>query len=750
MGFMTGSPCYLHPPPLCQSRLPSSSSQSTFLYSCSRNAGTKRKNVAPMASLQREDPKDGVHCKRRAILFVGISILPLLQLTARALERVGANESGLKKQEENQEEKQALQIDAPPNPLQSAAALNPLQRDAPPNPLQRDVPPNNVLSLLNGLGIFSSGVLGALYALAQREKTAQNAEIESMKSQLKEKEAAIVSSEKNFESKLLNEQEERTKQLRKVKEEQQSLLSQLNSANSTITGLGQELKREKILIEELKFQIQSLETSISMARDDKKALEENLKERLYSITVLQERSNLLSLELKDKEENVRSLSSSLAEKELELNNLNFIYKQTKDDLARAHSQIQKLELEYLKTRKELESTNSTVDELNSRASSLTFDRDESKRKLDVIQEEYDDLRLSSEKKAALNAKLLGEKEEELQQLKQKLEHAVNEVSGNQAIISDLTQERDNLRKMLDIELRKVKHLKHELQSTKESLGKSTDEVSDLTNQLQQARELCTELEGEISRVQTRFVEVRESNQRSLDEAKLSNEMLAGELAAVKECLTKKEEELQIASHELAGMVENRDSLQKELVDLYKKAETAASDLIEEKKAVSSLNKAVQAWEKRILKEKEARKSLEKFLEEATKSLDEMNRKSLILSGELEKANSQISSLEDGKEVLYKSLAEQKNISKEARENLEDAHNLVMRVRKERESLEKRANKLEEGLASAKGEILRLKSQINSSKSLVNNQQQQPKQGEAEGTVTVTPRRNSRRKKASSQ
>ncbi|KAG2722968.1 hypothetical protein I3843_02G129300 [Carya illinoinensis] len=749
MGFVTGSPCYLYPHPLYQSRFPSSySSQSTFFYSCSRNAGTKRKNVAPMASLQREDPNHGVRCKRRAILFVGLSILPLLQLTARALERVGTNESLLKKPEENQEAKQALQIHAPPN--LSDATLNPLQRDAPPNPLQRDVPPNNVLSLLNGLGIFSSGVLGALYALAQREKTAQNAEIESMKSQLKEKEAAIVSSERSFESKLLNEQEERTKQLRKVKVEQQSLLSQLNSANSTITGLGQELKREKRLIEELRFQIQSLETSISMARDDKKALEENLKERLYSITVLQERSNLLSLELKDKEENVRSLSSSLAEKELELNNLNFIYKQTKDELARAHSQIQELELEYLKTQKELESKNSTVDELNSRASSLTFDRDESKRKLDVIQEEYDDLRLSSEEKAALNAKLLGEKEEELQQLKQKLELAINEVSGNQAIISDLTQERDNLRKMLDIELKKVKHLKHELQSTKESLGKSTNEVSDLTNQLQQARELCTELKGEISRAQTQFVEVRESRQRALDEAKLSSEVLAGELTAVKECLTKKEEELQIASHELAGVVENRDSLQKELVDLYKKAETAANDLIEEKKVVSSLNKELQAWEKRILKEKEARKSLEKHLEEATKSLDEMNRKYLILSGELEKANSQISSLKDGKELLYKSLTEQKNISKEARENLEDAHNLVMRVGKERVRLEKRANKLEEGLASAKGEILRLKSQINSSKSLVNNQQQQPKQGEAEGTITVTPRRNSRRKKASSQ
>ena len=202
------------------------------------------------------------------------------------------------------------------------------------------------------------------------------------------------------------------------------------------------------------------------------------------------------------------------------------------------------------------------------------------------------------------------------------------------------------------------------------------------------------------------------------------------------------------SHQQATAVEERDKLQKELVGVYKKAENAANDLKEEKKVVSSLNKELQTLEKQILKDKEARRSFETDLEEATKSLDEMNRNAFILAKDLEKAHSRISDLEDEKEVLYTSLTEQKNVSKEAQENMEDAHNPVMRLGKERDSLDKIVKTFEEELASAKGEILRSRSQINLAKAVVNNQQ--PQQGEADGKVTVTAKKNVRRRKAGSQ
>lgn len=95
MSFVMGSSCFLHSP-ICQSRFPSSS-QSIFFFSCTRNAETKRKkSIGPMASMRHEDPNNSVHCKRRAILFVGISILPLLQLRAGALEGTGTRKLTLK------------------------------------------------------------------------------------------------------------------------------------------------------------------------------------------------------------------------------------------------------------------------------------------------------------------------------------------------------------------------------------------------------------------------------------------------------------------------------------------------------------------------------------------------------------------------------------------------------------------------------------------------------------------------------
>ncbi|KAL6285764.1 hypothetical protein ACE6H2_010154 [Prunus campanulata] len=735
MGFVMGSSCFLHSP-LSLSRFPSSS-HSFFVYSSSRNAEAKRRRALPMASLRQEDPNDAISSKRRAIMLVGISVLPFLQLRANALEGLATRERELKSPEESKKAEPS-EINAPSNP---------------------------VLSLLNGLGIFSSGILGALYGLARAEKKATDATVESIKTKLKEKEAAIISLEKNFDSKLLSEQKERSKQLTRAREEQKSLMDQLNSANSTIAGLGKELNGEKRLIEELKIQIDSLETNLSKAGEEKIALEENLKEKINSIEVLQGRINVLNLELKDREKNIQNLGSSLAEKDLELNDLKTTYQQTRDELANALSNVQKLKDELLKDQKELELKNTAVDQLNATVRSVTSEKNDLKRKFDAIQEENNNLKTSSGQKAASDAKLLGEKEEELKQLKERLELSLSDISRNKKIIADLTQEKENLTEMLDKQLNNEMDLKHELHITHEALGKSRNEASNLEIQLKQSKNLCTELEAEISGVQAEFAGVRESLQRSLDEATVSSDVFASELAAAKEFLKKTKEELQVVSHELASVAENRDSLQGELVDVYKKAERASNDLNEEKELVSSLKKELKALEKQISKDKESRKSLEIDLDEATKSLDEMNRNALLLSKDLERANSVISNLEDEKEVLYKSLTEQKNASKEARENMEDVHNLAMRLGEERDSLEKKARKLEEELASAKGEILRLRSQINSSKGLVNNQQPpkreteapvtvsarkrnpQAPEGEAEAPVTVTAKKSGRRRKA---
>ncbi|MCH84022.1 MAR-binding filament-like protein 1-1-like, partial [Trifolium medium] len=45
---------------------------------------------------------------------------------------------------------------------------------------EMEKPSNSLVSLLNGIGIVSSGLLGALYALAQKEKSAAVATIETV------------------------------------------------------------------------------------------------------------------------------------------------------------------------------------------------------------------------------------------------------------------------------------------------------------------------------------------------------------------------------------------------------------------------------------------------------------------------------------------------------------------------------------------------------------------------------------------
>nr|GMD38757.1 MAR-binding filament-like protein 1-1 [Ipomoea batatas] len=321
----------------------------------------------------------------------------------------------------------------------------------------------------------------------------------------------------------------------------------------------------------------------------------------------------------------------------------------------------------------------------------------------------------------------------------------NEASKSKVIITNLTLEQVDLKKMLDAELDTVKGLKQELQIAQENLEKSRNEVSDLKNELEQSRKLCSGLEAEVSAVRSDFVKTRESLHKTIDEAKRGAELLAAELTATKELLKKTNEEMEIISRELASVSETRDSLQKELVDVYKKAESAANDLKEERNIIANLKKELQAVETQILKDKEVQKSLEADLEETTKSLVEMNQNAMVLSKDLELANSTISGLEDEKEMLQKSLSEQKQVSQEARQNMEDAHTLVMRLGKERENLEKKAKKLGEELASAKGEILRLRSQMNSSKTPVNDQ---PKQKvEVANKATVSTRKYTRRKKS---
>ncbi|KAK4349962.1 hypothetical protein RND71_029275 [Anisodus tanguticus] len=710
--------CNFPQSPLCDSPFSTSSSslcssQFTPLLSCPKKSQRCKKKRPVMVCIHSESDL----CSRRTIIFVGFSVLPLLNLKATALEGLSVDSQG-RAQPQKEETEQTIQGSS-----------------------------GNPLSLLNGLGVFGSGVVGSLYALARKEKAVSDATIESMKNKLKDKEAAFVSMEKKFESELLNEREVRNNQLKKAGEEQQALAKQLNSAKIAVTNLGRELHKENKSAEELKVEIEGLRNGLMQTKEDKKKLQEELKEKLDLIQVLQEKITLLTTEIKDKEASLQSSNSKLAEKESEVDRLSSMYQQSQDQLMNLTSEIKALKDEIQKRERELELKRVSEDNLNVQLNSLLLKRDESKKELDAVQKEYSEFKSNSEEKVASDAKLLGEQEKRLHQLEQQLGTALDDVSKNNMLIADLTQEKENLRRTLDAELDNINKLKQEIEVTQESLEKSRSEASDITEQLELSRHLCSKLEAEVSKLQMVLEEIRTSLQRNIDETKRGAELLAAELTSAKELLKKTNEEMHSMSNELAAVSENCDSLQTELVDVYKKAERTANELKEEKNIAAALEKELKFLEAQITKEKELRTNLEEELDKATESLDEMNQNVLALAKDLELANSLISSLENEREVLRKSVSEQKQISQEARENLEDAHSLVMKLGKERESLENRAKKLEDEMAAAKGEILRLRTQINSVKAPVNNEEKVEAAGEKEkAKATVSVKRTTRRRK----
>ncbi|KAL6539156.1 MAR-binding filament-like protein [Orobanche gracilis] len=657
-------PCSLEPP---------------FLFSSPRNGLTRRKNRASVDCLERGSPKDESFCRRRPILYMGFAAIPFPNKNAEAVEGINAENSEPRTPNQKQQTEQSVEENPSGNPF---------------------------LSVVNALGFLGPGMLAALYASLKKEKETSDAITESdqmINAKLKEKEAAITLLERKFESDLSNEKEYRNMALSKANNEKQSLLDQLELANGTIKSLGGDLQKQKKLAEDQNIRIEHLEIDLNRTRDENNELQEQLQENFDSLSLSQEKVNLLSLEIKDTEDNLQTVNSKIDQKERELDQLSSVYKQTQDRIAGLNLEIQKSKILLAKKEKELESKNTMVNNLKADLTRSRAEIDESSKTITSIMKEYDEFKMHAEKKASSYDELLGEKEKVVQV-------CLDDANRNNVLISDLEREKCSLAEMLDIESKNVKKLEMELEIVHVNLEKSRDEVSNLEKQFQELRKLYSELEAEVSKVKDEFREIQNSLQRDLDEKKRNTDILS--------------EEIENMSRELTALHKERGLLQKELVGAHEKAENAARELKEEKNISSDLKKELKVLENRISEVTEAKKRLDVDLQASTKSLDETNRHALAFSNDLEIASSWISSLEDERDAILKALDEQKRVSREAHENLENARSLVMKLRNARENSEKRGNKLEEELASAKGEILRLKTRMKESESIVNDQMEQ--------------------------
>ncbi|KAL1551506.1 filament-like protein, variant 3 [Salvia divinorum] len=444
-------------------------------------------------------------------------------------------------------------------------------------------------------------------------------------------------------------------------------------------------------------------------------LEQQLKEKLYSVGVLQEKIELLTSDIRDKEDTIRHLSVLLSDKDSMLEQLSSVYQQSDNCLTSLELENKQLKDVILRHLEELELQDEMVQELDLELITVMTEKDKSEKKLDAVLMEYNNFKSSMEEKEASEAKLLGEREGKIHLLDKQLKSLFDEKKRDKVLIYSLRRERDNFKAMLNMELKNMKIVAEDLRRTKTTLERTRDETLEFLKQTKELERLCLGLEDQVYKAQADTREASESMYKKLEEAKQGEELLSKELSSTNDLLIKSGEEMRIMSTELAAAMQKCNSLEEELSDAHRKAESATSDLNEDKRIISFLKKELMYLETQMLGGKEAQKSLESYLEEATKSLNDMTRHASMLSRELELALSQISSLEHENDDLCNIIAAQEQASLESRANLEEAYNLVMKLGKERESLIKRGKKLEEELSYAKGEIMQLMSRINSSK-----------------------------------
>ncbi|XXG56096.1 hypothetical protein AAC387_Pa03g3601 [Persea americana] len=99
---------------------------------------------------------------------------------------------------------------------------------------------------------------------------------------------------KNFKRRLQGKREVGIEEIGMAKEDPDSASNQLDSAGNALTELQQEPQSEKKLTQDLRAQIDHLQSVIAQAGEDKKALEAEVGRKQDAIDILQQRINASS------------------------------------------------------------------------------------------------------------------------------------------------------------------------------------------------------------------------------------------------------------------------------------------------------------------------------------------------------------------------------------------------------------------------------------------------------------------------
>ncbi|EPS62238.1 hypothetical protein M569_12555 [Genlisea aurea] len=593
-----------------------------------------------------------------------------------------------------------------------AAAADQLSPEA---GIERTIVPatNPFVSVQNVVGIVGSGlfaVLAPLYVWMRKEKEACDAAVESAEAELKEKEASMAAMESRFRSELQRERESHVEAMSQADQEKQTLLTRLRGLDGTISTLNGDLLEAKRASAASAALAGDLESSLAGARGEIRELQRRLESEMDAVSGLEDRARSLSSAIVDREAALRDAGSRLASMEEAVSEATASHRRAREEASDLRREIRRMEDEHSEREREAAAAKeAALSDLNVELASARSRVEVSRRDLEALSEEFDAFKSSAEARAASDSKLLSEKQRRVKQLEEELDVSVRDASRNRDLVADLTRERDDLVASLRNELQNVENLQQLLEMTRGSLDKSAAVASDLTKQIQSSEALKSELESEIVKIRDESRRTRDSLESQVSESRIEADQLSEELKLAKEALRKSDEDSELASRRLSAVLGDQENLQEEIVRVQEKLQKTAQELESEKELAASLKAELNDLAAEVSKERAAQESLR----EASESLDELNRTAARLSGELESSNSQIRRLDDEKEALRRALEQERRASRDARERLEEAHAAVMRIGEERSALEARERKLEEELATAGGEILRLRSEMDS-------------------------------------
>ncbi|GJY66926.1 hypothetical protein Tco_0469164, partial [Tanacetum coccineum] len=368
-----------------------------------------------------------------------------------------------------------------------------------------DASSNPFITLSSGIGILTSGVLGAFYALAQKEKSANLATIESVSFQF----SSLAAKESEF------------KKLSSIYEE---TLAELTGSKSEIEGLKQEiLKLEKELeskssrIDDLNAEILSLcgeksafikeleslreeyaeskLVSEKQAESDAKLLEESgkklddIKEKLESTLTELDKNEVLVKELTDERDDLKKTLAFEVDKVNSLEEeLQFIQKTLEDTRDQAADVTGRLEV-----------SDNTCKNLETDISRLQTEYSEAK---EALQNNIDRLRQTVE----MLTVELGSTKDDYEKTKEELERVSVE-------IQEISENRDSLSKELVETYKKLENTIYELKEEKKSAVSLTKEVDSLKAEILEDKESRKSLETDLEEATKARSDVDESRGR---------------------------------------------------------------------------------------------------------------------------------------------------------------------------------------------------------------------------------------------